>query len=141
MNVSPAFYGHLVKLLSGLAHGKVAVCLEGGYFLPSLAEGVARTLMGLIDLPCDKMKPLRPPHQTVINMINNLRYRLRPHWNCFRVQGPVIGEEYVPESKYWGIPDIPPYETRNCYPTNTPEDIIRFTQIIEDFKTGKLFFN
>ncbi|KAF2840317.1 histone deacetylase clr3 [Patellaria atrata CBS 101060] len=48
-HVSPACYAHMTHMLMSLAHGKVAVCLEGGYNLRSIAKSalaVTRTLMG-----------------------------------------------------------------------------------------------
>jgi histone deacetylase 6 len=47
--VTPAGYAHMTHMLMSLAGGKVAVCLEGGYNLVSIARSataVARTLMG-----------------------------------------------------------------------------------------------
>ncbi|KAI9697741.1 MAG: Histone deacetylase hda1 [Bogoriella megaspora] len=48
-HVSPAGYAHMTHMLMSLANGKVAVCLEGGYNLRSIAKStlaVTRTLMG-----------------------------------------------------------------------------------------------
>ncbi|KAF7846549.1 hypothetical protein BT93_L4171 [Corymbia citriodora subsp. variegata] len=48
-HVSPAGYAHMTHMLMSLADGKVAVCLEGGYNLRSIAISalsVTRTLMG-----------------------------------------------------------------------------------------------
>lgn len=134
MLVSPAFYGHLIKLLSGLAQGKIAVCLEGGYFPPSLSEGVARTLMALLDFPCDKMKPLKPPHPAVAEIINNLRYFLRPYWNCFNTEFSSSDNLHIAKVLYRGEPDKPPYLTRDCYPKNSDEEVMKFTKMIESFK-------
>lgn len=47
--VTPAGYAHMTHMLMSLADGKMAVCLEGGYNLESIARSataVARTLMG-----------------------------------------------------------------------------------------------
>jgi histone deacetylase 6 len=48
-HVTPAGYAHLTHMLMSLAGGKIAVCLEGGYNLRSIARSalaVTRTLMG-----------------------------------------------------------------------------------------------
>ena len=48
-HVTPAGYAHMTHMLMSLARGKVAVCLEGGYNLRSIAKSalaVTRTLMG-----------------------------------------------------------------------------------------------
>lgn len=61
MEVTPAAYAHLVSPLMALANGKVAVVLEGGYCLDSLAEGAALTLRTLLGDPCPLMEPLSEP--------------------------------------------------------------------------------
>lgn len=86
MKISPHFYAHLMSLLSGLADGKIVVCLEGGYFLESLAEGVACTLKSLLGytphpISMDSNVTVKKSLQLVIN---NAKHFLRNYWNCFR---------------------------------------------------------
>jgi histone deacetylase 6 len=48
-HVTPSGYAHMTHMLMQLAEGKVAVCLEGGYNLTSIAKSalaVTKTLMG-----------------------------------------------------------------------------------------------
>lgn len=66
MEITPAFYSHLLHPLLSLACGKVAVVLEGGYCLESLAEGAALTLRALLGDPCPIVKPLEPPCERFI---------------------------------------------------------------------------
>lgn len=135
MNITPGFYGHLIVLLSGLACGKLAVCLEGGYFLPSLAEGAAMTLKGLLGDPPATLQPLTVPHCTVIETINNLKIALHDYWDCFRVYpsytvstgGMDLHKAVV---KYEGEPATAPFLTRNCYPPQPPEYIEKYSKII-----------
>lgn len=61
MEVTPACYTHLLSSLLSLASGRVAVVLEGGYCLESLAEGAALTLRTLLGDPCPRMEPLDAP--------------------------------------------------------------------------------
>lgn len=61
MEVTPACYAHLLSSLLTFASGRVAVVLEGGYCLESLAEGAALTLRTLLGDPCPIMKPLDVP--------------------------------------------------------------------------------
>jgi histone deacetylase 6 len=61
MEVTPACYSHLLAPLMSLALGRVAVVLEGGYCLESLAEGAALTLKTLLGDPCPVMEPLEAP--------------------------------------------------------------------------------
>ncbi|KAL6951784.1 Histone deacetylase domain, partial [Sarracenia purpurea var. burkii] len=61
MKVEPACYAHFVNSLKALANGKLAVVLEGGYFLKSLAEGAALTLRALLGDPCPNIDPTNKP--------------------------------------------------------------------------------
>lgn len=61
MEVTPACYSHLLSPLLSLASGRVAVVLEGGYCLESLAEGAALTLRTLLGDPCPIMEVLEAP--------------------------------------------------------------------------------
>lgn len=66
MEITPACYSHLLSPLLSLANGRVAVVLEGGYCLESLAEGAALTLKTLLGDPCPNMEPLEPPCERFI---------------------------------------------------------------------------
>lgn len=57
MEVTPACYPHFISPLMGLAGGKIAVILEGGYCLKSLAEGAALTLKTLLGDSCPEIPP------------------------------------------------------------------------------------
>lgn len=129
--VSPAFYGHLVTLLGGIALGKIVVCLEGGYFLPSLAEGAVMTVKALLGQPCGYIPPFSNVHPVVVDVINNLKYVLKPYWSCFSnvrtfeyPKGAVTFEEslkveeneHLVVVKYCGTPLTAPFLTRTCYP-------------------------
>lgn len=61
MEITPAAYAHFVSPLMAFANGKIAVILEGGYCLDSLAEGAALTLRTLLGDPCPLMDPLSEP--------------------------------------------------------------------------------
>lgn len=61
MEITPAGYTHLVSPLMALANGRIAVVLEGGYCLDSLAEGAALTLRTLLGDPCPLMDTLPEP--------------------------------------------------------------------------------
>lgn len=84
MNVTPAFYAHMVSLLSGLARGKILVVLEGGYFLPSLSEGAYQTVRGLLNYPCPSLEYHKRINPSVVNTINDVKAALMPYWKCFK---------------------------------------------------------
>lgn len=141
MRITPGFYGHLITLLGGLADGKLAVCLEGGYFTPSLAEGVAMTIKSLLhDAPATLDTSFKI-NDCVIDVINSLKLILEPYWKCFEDYNVYDLMDNSEEShevviKYLGTPSQPPYETRNCYLVKDPESISRDTDIITGLKSG-----
>lgn len=139
MEVSPACYSHLITPLMGLAEGKVAVFLEGGYCLKSLAEGAAMTLRSLLRDPAPSLVNFGTPCDSVVETILNVIYVHKPYWQCFQLQdtyGKEINEnvmktrkkvvenispnsikKHVPVIKFLGSEVKPSsYPTRQCYP-------------------------
>lgn len=147
MKLSPGFYGHLIKLIGGLANGKIAVCLEGGYFLPSLAEGAAMTLKALLDDPTARLHGIKEPEPEIQDVINNLKFILRPYWNCFKTYSQYVktseddNEVHDVEIKYYGEVPVPPFPTKNCYPVRSNEIDNQFADIVNNYKLRKLMFN
>lgn len=84
MNVTPAFYAHLITLLGGVADGKLLAVLEGGYFVPSLSEAAFRTVKALLNDPCPPLEYGQQINKSVIDSINNVKVALRPYWKCFK---------------------------------------------------------
>jgi histone deacetylase 6 len=126
MNVTPGFYAHLITLLSGLARGQIAVCLEGGYFLPTLSEAASLTLKALLGGPCPILDPIRAVHPTVVETICNVRRTLYKKWKCFKICEVIPPDELTgnPDEHrykicYFGDTEKPPYPTRRCYPENS----------------------
>ncbi|KAF4520113.1 hypothetical protein B566_EDAN010269 [Ephemera danica] len=130
MTVTPACYAHLTNLLSTLAGGKLAVLLEGGYCLSSLAESAAMTLRALLGDPCPSLGPLSPPCDSILTTILNAIYMLRPYWDVFK-HHPVNNDKEVsikfpfhfPKVTYLGPaePAKKPFPTRDCYPLQSEE--------------------
>ncbi|XP_050461613.1 histone deacetylase 6 isoform X2 [Cataglyphis hispanica] len=133
MLVTPACYSHLLSSLLSLAAGKVAVVLEGGYCLKSLAEGAALTLRTLLGDPCPILQTLDLPSSSIRDTILNVIYAHRPYWKCYQYQDTYsinsithnkeeLANRHVVMVTYKGSifkPDK--YETRNCYPTQSKE--------------------
>uniref|UniRef100_A0A1B0FAE5 Protein deacetylase HDAC6 n=1 Tax=Glossina morsitans morsitans TaxID=37546 RepID=A0A1B0FAE5_GLOMM len=94
MEVTPAFYPHLINSLLKLANSRLAVVLEGGYCLDSLAEGAALTLRALLGEPCPMLvEKLQPPCSSVQESILNCIYAHRPYWKCLQLQDTYTMEE------------------------------------------------
>ncbi|KZC13630.1 Histone deacetylase 6, partial [Dufourea novaeangliae] len=132
MLVTPAFYAHLVSSLMSLASGKVAVVLEGGYYIKSLAESAALTLRALLGEPCPKLEDLELPSLSIRDSILNTIYSHRPYWKCYQYQDmysinstsnkePSINQ-HLPVVTFKGTEDRPDkYETSNCYLVHSKE--------------------
>nr|CAI5816896.1 unnamed protein product [Callosobruchus analis] len=147
MNISPHFFSHLISLLSGLADGKVVVCLEGGYFLESLAEGVACSLKALLgDVPHPLNIHSKPTvKDSLQKVINNAKYFLRDYWECFKHEpsfdypkdsGDLDEEnEHFTHIRYDFVgPVVIPYETTGFYPRRSEDEIKLYTQIVDDYR-------
>ncbi|CAK3976394.1 Histone deacetylase clr3 [Lecanosticta acicola] len=79
--VTPAGYAHMTHMLMSLAQGKMAVCLEGGYNLESIARSacaVAKTMMGE---PPDRLENIIPTTSAVDDIKEVLRIQSR-FWGC-----------------------------------------------------------
>lgn len=131
MEITPACYSHLTSSLMGLAGGRVAVVLEGGYCLKSLAEGAALTLRTLLGDPCPLIDPLTAPSQSVRQSILSATYALRKQWKCLQHLGSFSVTETSPASlasnQFWPRIDFlwteekpEKYETRGICPAQDP---------------------
>ncbi|KAL3289654.1 hypothetical protein HHI36_023063 [Cryptolaemus montrouzieri] len=146
MLVTPGFYCHVVQLLAGLANGHVVMVLEGGYFIPSLTEGAAMSLKGLLNDPCPLLVETSTVHRSVVEAINNCKGALYNHWNCFSVvqrfeymHGHKLNHycEHLVSVKYYGDVDKPPYLTRDYYPIISKLAEEDFTSFIMRFRCNE----
>ncbi|XP_059352443.1 polyamine deacetylase HDAC10-like isoform X1 [Daphnia carinata] len=141
MEITPACYSHLTSSLMGLAQGKLAVVLEGGYCLKSLAEGAAVTLRTLLGDPCPSISKIDEPSLSIQESILSAIYVLRPFRKCLQFQGRFDvskvgskkeGTYFVPTVTFEGS-DIKPttFATRNCYPVQNRETIDQLDQRLD----------
>jgi histone deacetylase 6 len=89
--VSPECYSHMTHMLMGLAAGKVAVCLEGGYNLSAISRSalaVAKTLMGE---PPERMIVPEVSHGAAL-VLHQARVLQSRYWQCMK-QGVVPPQE------------------------------------------------
>ena len=106
-NVTPAGYAHMTHMLMSLADGKVAVCLEGGYNLESIARSataVGRTLMGE---PPERLENTNPTMSGVDDIKLVLRHQSK-FWSCLypkdpsaRLAGPLHGQRMHNVVRKW----------------------------------------
>ncbi|XP_035701530.1 histone deacetylase 6 isoform X3 [Folsomia candida] len=132
MELTPQCIPHLLSPLLGLAEGKVAVILEGGYCIKSLAEGAALALRTLLGDPCPIIPKIQNPSPVVAETILNSTYMLRPYWNMLKTTQLTTeesasllqekGRVHKPEIRFeWAEPKPDKYPTRGFYPTQTLE--------------------
>ncbi|KDR24372.1 Histone deacetylase 6 [Zootermopsis nevadensis] len=137
MEVTPACYAHLLNLLLCLAGGKVAVILEGGYCLQSLAEGAALTLRALLGDPCPILPSQGQPCEGIRDTILNVIYAHRDFWQCYQFQDKYSAhtvhdlsnkkslgreEHHMPSVRFLESDDKPEwFPTRNCYPVQSQQ--------------------
>lgn len=140
MEVTPACYAHLLSPLLSLASGRVAVVLEGGYCLESLAEGAAITLKTLLGDPCPNLEPLEAPCESIQDTILNCIYMNRHYWKNLCIQSVYNIEELnnvnpqpnlyqVPHETFIGGDPVPErFLTRNCYPVQNEAFKLRVSE-------------
>ena len=105
--VTPAGFAHMTHMLMSLAQGKLAVCLEGGYNLDSIARSataVARTLMGE---PPERLENTNPSITGVDDIKLVMRQQSR-FWSSLypkdmsaRLAGPLQGERMHNVVRRW----------------------------------------
>ncbi|CAH2102130.1 unnamed protein product [Euphydryas editha] len=127
MELSPACYAWLTQQLAGVC-ARLLVLLEGGYCVPSLAEGAALTLRALLGLPCPPLHALTEPCDRMRESILNCIYAHKKHWRCFNYQPTystgsvpnvcdVTKQKHTVAVKWLGDETRPErFATRNCYP-------------------------
>lgn len=106
-HVTPAGYAHMTHMLMSLADGKVAVCLEGGYNLDSIARSacaVGRTLMGE---PPERLENTTPTKSGVDDVRLVMRQQSK-FWSSLypkdiseRLAGPLKGERMHDVVRKW----------------------------------------
>ncbi|KAI5950875.1 HDA1 [Candida jiufengensis] len=97
-HVSPAGYGYMTHMLKGIAKGKMAVILEGGYNLDSISESalaVAKVLIG--EPPENTINKL--PHQDTIEVIDEVIKIQSKYWKCLK--------SGIPETSFDDVYDLP----------------------------------
>ncbi|XP_017050819.1 histone deacetylase 6 isoform X3 [Drosophila ficusphila] len=136
MEVTPACYPHLLNPLLRLADSRVAVVLEGGYCLESLAEGAALTLRSLLGDPCPPLvEPLALPRAELAQALLSCIAVHRPHWRCLQLQKTYDSAELQGEEKaqdlhkvlrLWigGPPPVDRYPTRDTAIPLPPEKLV-----------------
>ncbi|KAF2016574.1 hypothetical protein BU24DRAFT_346359 [Aaosphaeria arxii CBS 175.79] len=82
-HVTPACYAHMTHMLMRLAQGKIAVCLEGGYNLRSIARSALAVTRTLMLQPPDRLaEDLGPPKESCVHTIEQVKREQSKYWKC-----------------------------------------------------------
>ncbi|CEP18011.1 hypothetical protein [Parasitella parasitica] len=81
--VTPAGYGQMTHLLKGVANGKLAIALEGGYDLNSIAISALACMNVLLGEAPEPIQSTLFPQKSCIQTIEAVKRIQRHHWKCF----------------------------------------------------------
>lgn len=149
MEVTPAAYAHLVAPLMSLAGGRVAVILEGGYCLQSLAEGASLTLRALLGDPSPLLvEPITAPCDSMRETILNCVSAHRPYWKSLQSIGTYDLDELnnvipqpdlhkVVQTFNWTEPLPERFPTRSWYPVHTADKVVTIAERLTLLEKGK----
>ena len=84
-HVTPSCYGHMTHMLKSLARGNLAVILEGGYNLDSIAKSALAVAKILIGEPPDELpEPAMDPKPEALEMVDKIIRLQSKYWKCFK---------------------------------------------------------
>ncbi|KAI8818536.1 uncharacterized protein EV422DRAFT_537410 [Fimicolochytrium jonesii] len=95
--VTPAGYAQMTLMLSGLAGGKVVMCLEGGYHVDAVASSVVAVTRALLGdgVPC--VDVARGPGEVAVETVQRVTEVQSLYWRCLR---PVFENTKVKAAAY-----------------------------------------
>ncbi|CAX39722.1 histone deacetylase, putative [Candida dubliniensis CD36] len=129
-HVTPAGYGYMTHTLKGIARGKLAVILEGGYNLDSISKSALAVAKVLVGEPPENTITLRP-HLETIEVVDEVMKIQSKYFKCLR--------EGFPNSIFEDVYDLPDIEKANYKLVNIA-DPIRSHQV-EKLFNEKEFIN
>jgi len=80
--VTPSGYAHMTHMLMKLAGGKIAVCLEGGYNLQSIARSALAVTKTLMLEPPDRLGDDIEPTSAGVQVVNMVKRQQAKYWKC-----------------------------------------------------------
>ncbi|KAF2118870.1 hypothetical protein BDV96DRAFT_596684 [Lophiotrema nucula] len=98
-HVTPACYAHMTHMLMSLANGKVAVCLEGGYNLRSIARSALAVTRTLMLQPPDRLDQPYDPKESAIRVIERVKREQSKYWKCLYPKQLETDDPSFPETK------------------------------------------
>ncbi|KAG7171304.1 histone deacetylase 6-like [Homarus americanus] len=89
--VTPECYGHMTRLLSSLAGGRIVLALEGGYNLNTISYCMTMCAKALLGDPLPMLDASLVPNKGAVQTINDVIRTQSQYWSalCFQVDLPV----------------------------------------------------
>lgn len=81
-HVSPAGYAHMTHMLMQLAGGKIAVCLEGGYNLRSIARSALAVTKTLMLEPPERLADDTEAKPLGVKVVQMVKREQSKYWKC-----------------------------------------------------------
>lgn len=98
--VTPEAYGHFTHWLSGLAQGRVIVCLEGGYNVNSISYSMAMCAKALLGDPLARLEgTIAMKQSSAVETIQNVLGVQRKYWKALRGSEKKLPEVVVVEEE------------------------------------------
>ncbi|PVH99637.1 hypothetical protein DM02DRAFT_614881 [Periconia macrospinosa] len=87
-HVTPACYAHMTHMLMRIASGKVAVCLEGGYNLRSIARSALAVTRTLMLQPPERLDKDLSPKMSAAQTVDQVKRQHSRYWKCLYPKQP-----------------------------------------------------
>ncbi|RLV91887.1 Histone deacetylase HDA1 [Spathaspora sp. JA1] len=97
-HVTPAGYGYMTHMLKGIAKGKLAVILEGGYNLDSISKSALAVAKVLVGEPPENTITMQP-HLDAVEVVDEVIKIHAKYWKCLR--------HGIPSSSFDDVFDLP----------------------------------
>lgn len=110
----PYFYAHMIRSLTSLADGKIAVILESGCSNQSFNQTISFVTRALLDYPnSTTVDEFKAPSLETCNTILNCIYAHRSYWKCLNIQETYTLEELNHKNYQPDLHKIVPYYMGN----------------------------
>ncbi|XP_077185614.1 protein deacetylase HDAC6 isoform X2 [Paroedura picta] len=129
--VTPECYAHMTHLLLGLAGGKVALVLEGGYNLESISKAMTMCTRSLLGDPPPPLGRLKAPHPSALQSLARVVAVHHKYWASLRLEVPLFVPERPRTRAGKGTP-VPGSTPTEGTPEQLASPVAQPTEAVED---------
>ncbi|EGW34429.1 histone deacetylase HDA1 [Spathaspora passalidarum NRRL Y-27907] len=120
-HVTPAGYGYMTHMLKGIAKGKLAVILEGGYNLDSISKSALAVAKVLVGEPPENTISMQP-HLDAVEVVDEVIKIQAKYWKCLR--------HGIPSTSFDDVFDLP---------DDTNYKLVNISDTIRSHQNNELF--